>query len=79
MDSNASFAGEVERNVSRDNDSLLRGQFLKTPPVVVDQSGRVYQPSESARQRRGVATGMEQLRLQFPVLGFCHFGTAWAE
>jgi hypothetical protein len=42
-DSNASFAGEVERHVSRDNDyllrgSLLRGELLKTLPLVVDQS-----------------------------------------
>ena len=29
MDSNACRAGEVERNVWRDNDSLLRGQLLK--------------------------------------------------
>jgi hypothetical protein len=36
MDSNASFAGEVEHNVSRDNDSLLRGQPLKMPPLVVE-------------------------------------------
>jgi hypothetical protein len=35
MDSNASRAGEVERNVSRDNDFLLRGPLLKMPPLVV--------------------------------------------
>ena len=38
MDTNASYAGEVERNVSRDNDFSLRGQFLKIPQVVVGQS-----------------------------------------
>jgi hypothetical protein len=51
MDSNASFAGEVERNVSRDNDSLLRGQFLKTPPLVVDQSGVSTQRKRPAAAR----------------------------
>ncbi len=43
MDSNACRAGEVERNVSRDNDSLLRGQLLKTPPLVVGQSAESIQ------------------------------------
>ncbi len=38
MDSNASFAGEVERKVGRDNDSLPRRQLLKTPPLVAGQS-----------------------------------------
>ena len=33
MDNSASFAGEVERNVRRDNDFLLCGQLLKTPPL----------------------------------------------
>jgi hypothetical protein len=31
-------AGEVERKVWRDNDSLLRGELLKTPQLVVGQS-----------------------------------------
>jgi hypothetical protein len=35
VDSNASFAGEVERYVSRDNDFLLCGQLLTTPQLVV--------------------------------------------
>jgi hypothetical protein len=29
MDSNASYAGDVERKVSRDNDFSLRGNFIK--------------------------------------------------
>jgi hypothetical protein len=37
VDSNASFAGEVERYVSRDNDFLLCSQLLKTPQLVVGQ------------------------------------------
>jgi hypothetical protein len=41
MDSNACRAGEVERNVWRDNDSLLRGQLFKTSKLVV---GRVPEP-----------------------------------
>jgi hypothetical protein len=41
MDSNACRAGEVERKVWRDNDSLLRGQLLKTPQLVVGQSAAV--------------------------------------
>jgi len=35
MDSNASRAGEVERKVSRDNDSLRRSLLLKTPQLVI--------------------------------------------
>jgi hypothetical protein len=61
MDSNASFGGEVERNVNRDNDSLLRGELLKTPPLVVGQSA--VSPGESAGQRRRVATGMRATAL----------------
>ena len=38
MDSNASYAGEVERKVGRDNDSLVCGRVLKTPSLVVGQS-----------------------------------------
>jgi hypothetical protein len=38
MDSNASRAGEVERKVWRNNDSLLPGQFLKMSPLVDGQS-----------------------------------------
>jgi hypothetical protein len=38
IDSNACRAGEVERKVWRDNNSLLRSQLLKTPPLVVGQS-----------------------------------------
>jgi len=49
MDNSASFAGEVERNVSRDNDSSLRGEFLKTLPLVVDQS------AVSTQRKRGAA------------------------
>jgi len=56
MDSNASYGGEVERNVSRDNDFLLCGQLLKTPPLV--SAGTLCQASESKGQRRRVATGI---------------------
>jgi len=37
MDSNASFAGEVERNVSRDNDFSLCGKFHQTRQLVLGQ------------------------------------------
>src|SRR5438132_9442584 len=37
MDSNASFAGEVERNVSRDNDFLLCGKLHQTRQLVLGQ------------------------------------------
>jgi exodeoxyribonuclease V alpha subunit len=47
LDSNACRAGEVERKVWRDNDSLLRGELLKTPPLVVDQS------AVSTQRKRG--------------------------
>jgi hypothetical protein len=49
MDSNASCAGEVERKVWRDNDSLLCGQLLKAPQLVV---GR---PAEPTLRKRGAA------------------------
>jgi hypothetical protein len=49
MDSNASCAGEVERKVWRENDSLLCGQLLKAPQLVV---GPLSQRCESAGQRR---------------------------
>jgi len=47
MDSNASFAGEVEPNVSRDNDFFLRDSFLRTPQLVVGQSAM------SSHRKRG--------------------------
>ena len=47
MDSNASFDGEVERNVIRDNDFLLGGQLLTTPQLVVGQ----YAVSSQRKQR----------------------------
>src|SRR6266404_2614126 len=56
MDKNASYGGEVERNVSRDSDFLLCGQLLKTPPLV--SAGTLCQASESKGQRRRVATGI---------------------
>jgi hypothetical protein len=50
IDSNASFAGEVERNVSRDNDFLLCGQLFKTPQLVVGQY------AVSSQRKQGSAT-----------------------
>jgi len=50
MDSNASYAGEVERKVGRDNDSLVCGRVLKTPPLVVGQS------AVSTQRKRGAAS-----------------------
>ena len=50
MDSNASYAGEVERKVGRDNDFLVRGQLLKTTPLVVGQ------PAVSTQRKRGAAS-----------------------
>ena len=46
MDSNASYAREVERKVGRDNDSLVRGRLLKTPPLVIGQ------PAEPTQRKR---------------------------
>jgi hypothetical protein len=37
MDSNASFAGEVERNVCRDNDFSLCGKLHQTRRLVLGQ------------------------------------------
>jgi hypothetical protein len=37
MDSNASYAGEVERNVSRDNDFSLCGKLYQTCQLVLGQ------------------------------------------
>jgi hypothetical protein len=50
MDSNASYAGEVERKVGRDNDSLVPGRLLKTPPLVVGQS------AVPTQRKRGAAS-----------------------
>jgi hypothetical protein len=50
MDSNASYGGEVERNVSRDNDFLLCGQLLKTLQLVVGQY------AVSSQRKQGSAT-----------------------
>ena len=53
MDSNASYAREVERKVGRDNDSLVRGRLLKTPTLVVGQSAESTQRKrEAAAPRR---------------------------
>src|SRR3984893_10224833 len=87
-DSNASRAGKVERKVWRDNDFLLPGRLLKMSPLV-DRQSAVSTPREWG-ERRLVATGIGATALrsgpttgswygadsQFPVLGFCHFGTA---
>ena len=56
MDSNASYAGEVERKVWRDNDSLLRGQLLKSRSSL--SASPLCQPSESEGQRRPAAAGI---------------------
>ena len=58
MDSNASFAGEVERNVSRDNDFFLRDSFLRTPQLVVGQS------AVSSRRKRGSTAPVLLLTLE---------------
>jgi hypothetical protein len=50
MDNSASFAGEVERNVSPDNDFPLRGQLLATLPLVIGQS------AVSTQRKQGSAT-----------------------
>ena len=50
MDNSASFAGEVERNVSPDNDFSLRGQLLETLPLVIGQS------AVSTQRKQGSAT-----------------------
>jgi hypothetical protein len=50
VDSNASFDGEVERNVIRDNDFLLGGQLLTAPQLVVGQY------AVSSQRKQGSAT-----------------------
>ena len=50
MDNSASFAGEVERNVSPDNDFSLRGQLLEKLPLVIGQS------AVSTQRKQGSAT-----------------------
>jgi hypothetical protein len=52
MDNSASFAGEVERNVSPDNDFSLRGQLLETLPIVIGQSASTQRKQGSATPRR---------------------------
>src|SRR5438552_1610117 len=43
MDSNASYAAEVERNVSRDNDFSLCGKLQQTRQLVPGQFSRTRQ------------------------------------
>ena len=75
MDSNACRAREVERKVSRDNDSLLRGLLLKTPQLVVGRF-RCVNPVKargSGRMRPGRLRSIV-LRCQrrgFPGGGWC--------
>jgi len=49
MDSNASRAGEVERNVWWDKDSFAQQPVSQTPPLVVGQS------AESTQRKRGAS------------------------
>jgi len=52
MDSNASYAGEVERNVSRDNDFSLRGKLHQKYQLVLGQSYRTRRSSKMSCSRR---------------------------
>ncbi len=63
MDSYASFAGEVERNVSPDNDFSLRGKLHQMPPLVVSAS----LPASSLEVRKQAAPRVElqQLHSEF--------------
>jgi hypothetical protein len=63
MDSNACRAREVERNVWRDDDSLLRSPLLKTPQLVIGRFP-LCQSSESAGPWRRVATGIGATELR---------------
>jgi len=62
MDSNACRAEEVERKLWRDNDSLLRGQLLKTPLLVVGQSAVSTQRKRGAAARVATGIGATALR-----------------
>ena len=62
MDSNASFAGEVERNVIRDNDFSPAASFLKRRSS--SSASTLGQASESKGQRRRVATGIRATALR---------------
>ena len=61
MDSNASYAGEVERNVSRDNDFSLRGKLHQKYQLVLGQSYRTRRSSKMSCSRRPSTPRVEGL------------------
>ncbi len=63
MDSNASRAREVERKVWRENDSLLRGSFLRR--CSSSSASPLFQVSEieGQRCRAGVVTATARIRI----------------
>ena len=63
MDSNASYAGEVERNVSRDNDFSLRGKLHQKYRSF---SASLTAPGDPRRCR--VAGGLQRRVLKVEVL-----------
>jgi len=74
MDSNACRAREVERNVWRDNDSLLRSLLLKTPQLVIGRF-RCVNPVK-ARGSGAVSLALEQLSSEVagggaPPIAYC--------
>jgi hypothetical protein len=63
MDSNASRAGEVERNVRRDNDFLsCAARSFKTLQLVVFRSGAIWGLSLSGRLGQGCGSSAVEAR-----------------
>ena len=60
MDSNASYAGEVERKVWRDNDFLLPGKLLKCRRLLT--ANPLCQPCGSGGGGAVLLLALEQLR-----------------
>jgi len=61
MDSNASYAGEVERKVGRDNDSLVRGRLLKNAAARC-RAVRCVNPAKAPGSVAVSLLALEQLR-----------------
>ncbi len=61
MDSNASYAGEVERKVGRDNDSLVRGRLLKNAAARC-RAVRCVKPAKAPGSVAVSLLALEQLR-----------------
>ena len=81
MDSNASFAGEVERNVSPDNDFLLRGKLhqVRSDPgrLLASLRGRRTCISASSMSGAGGRSQTDNLSLTKRLLCRLCYASGW--